>query len=101
MDWQASAAKIYWAFFVVWFLLVAIWETRAPRLPLQSLTGRRWCTHGVLFAICILSTPVIFRVTPIAAALMWERGGWDGLLPVRRWHWTAALAFTFMLLDIV
>jgi len=101
MDWQASAAKIYWAFFVVWFLLVAIWETRTPRLTLRCSSGRRWCTHGVLFALCLLSSVVVLRVTPVASAFMWERSGWDGLMGVRRWHWTAALAFTFVLLDIL
>ena len=67
MDWQASAAKIYWAFFVMWFFLVAIWESRAPRVPLLYPTGRRWRAHGVLFAICILSTTVFLRLTPVAA----------------------------------
>ena len=101
MDWQASAAKIYWAFFVVWFFLIAIWETRSPRFTPQFPSGRRWSTHGVLYAICILITPVILRATPVAAALTWERSGWPGLLRIREWHWIAGLSFTFLLLDVL
>jgi len=101
MDWQVSAAKIYWAFFVMWFFLVAIWESRAPRLPLLYPTGRRWRAHGVLFAICILSTTVFLRLTPVAAALTSERAGWNGVMRVRGWHWLAALTFTFVLLDVL
>src|SRR5688500_4259988 len=101
MDWQASAARIYWTFFVAWILLVAIWETRRPRLEPRYPTGRRWRAHGVLFAISILFAPMILRLTPVAAALTSERSGWDGLVGVRSLHWIAALAFTFVLLDVV
>src|SRR3954469_8902951 len=101
MDWQASAAKIYWAFFVVSFFLVAIWESRAPRLPLLYPTSRRWRAHGVLFAFCILSTTVFLRLTHLAAPLMAERAGWSGVMRVRGWHWWAALTFAFMLLDLL
>jgi sterol desaturase/sphingolipid hydroxylase (fatty acid hydroxylase superfamily) len=99
MDWQGSAAKIYWAFFVVWFLLLAIWETRQPRLTSRYPTARRWRTHGALFAICILFVPIVLRVTPVAAALTLERSGWSGPIRIHAWHWTAALPFTFVLLD--
>jgi sterol desaturase/sphingolipid hydroxylase (fatty acid hydroxylase superfamily) len=101
MDWQASAAKMYWACFVTWFLMVAMWETRRPRLTPRCSTARRWRTHGVLFVMSIFAAPVILRITPVAAALSWERSGSDGLLGVPAWHWLGALVFTFVLLDVL
>jgi sterol desaturase/sphingolipid hydroxylase (fatty acid hydroxylase superfamily) len=99
MDWHESAAEIYWVFFVAWFLLLAIWETRQPRRTLQYPTGRRWRTHGALFAMSILFAPTVLRITPVGAALLAEGGGWAGPVRVNMWHWAAALPFTFVLLD--
>jgi len=79
MDWLRIGSSAYWGTFTVTFLLVAVWESRAPERDWIIPSGRRWTAHGSLTLIGAVIRTFAIRLSPVAAALAAQGNSWSGL----------------------
>jgi sterol desaturase/sphingolipid hydroxylase (fatty acid hydroxylase superfamily) len=95
-----SQGAAYWSIFVVMFLAVAAWESVFPWRKLRNAPERRWANHSALFAICLVASAPLMRLSVVATAALASRNPF-GLLH-QPWmpeavRWVAAI----LLLDMV
>jgi sterol desaturase/sphingolipid hydroxylase (fatty acid hydroxylase superfamily) len=98
MDWVRIGGAAYWVTFTVAFLLVGAWESRHPERAWIVSAGRRWTMHGLLTVLGALLRALVFRLSPVAAAIGPARSWslpWVGELPL----WVGVL-LTVLLLDL-
>ena len=95
-----AEGTVYWTGFVASFLACAVWESFAPRGELSTPAGRRWLNHGVMLVLGGALSAVVFRLGPVALALL-VSGSRFGLLN-RPWApLVLRCAITVLLLDLV
>lgn len=79
MDWLRLESPAYWIAFVASFLLVAVWESSRPNRECLVPASRRWGMHGLLLTCVAALNTLLFRVTPVAAALAAQGSPWGVL----------------------
>jgi sterol desaturase/sphingolipid hydroxylase (fatty acid hydroxylase superfamily) len=70
MGWVRSVGPVFWAFFTVTFLAIAIWESWRPKRALALVTERRWANHGILLGLTLIASAIVVRVGPVVMAAM-------------------------------
>src|SRR5512140_1806434 len=81
-------------------LLVALWETIAPRRPLRDDKRRRWFTNLSLVIIDTTAVRLLFPILPVALARVAETRGWGLFNAVQMTLWLKVL-LGFIILDFV
>jgi sterol desaturase/sphingolipid hydroxylase (fatty acid hydroxylase superfamily) len=62
--------------FIVIFALMAIWETLAPRRPLNTSKTARWFANLAIVFIDSAVVRLLFPILPVALALLVQQKGW-------------------------
>src|SRR4051794_31128748 len=70
MSWSQVQGPVYSIAFVGSFLAIAIWESLDPLRELSSSAERRWSKHGILFAIAVIVSVLVLRLSPMAVSLL-------------------------------
>ncbi len=89
-----------WAVIVGAFLIMGVWEGARPRQPLNLPAESRWGRHGLLLVAGAIFQAVLFRISPLVAAISVADGPW-GLLN-RSWlPFAVQFLAAILLLDLV
>lgn len=98
MDWLRLESPGYWITFVTVFLLVAVWESARPNRECLVPAARRWSMHGLLLIFVAALNTLLFRLTPVAAAMAAQGSSW-GVLGFASIPFLVRAAATILLLD--
>lgn len=98
MNWLNWESPAYWITFVASFLLVAVWESARSNRESLVPAGRRWSMHGLLLILVAALNTLLFRLTPVAAAVAAQGSSW-GVLGFASIPFPVRAAATFLLLD--
>ena len=81
-------------------LIIALWESIAPRRPLQDSKRRRWFTNLSLVVIDTALVRLLFPILPVALAQLAEERGWGlfNLLEMTLW---LRILLSFVILDFI
>jgi sterol desaturase/sphingolipid hydroxylase (fatty acid hydroxylase superfamily) len=100
IQWLQLEARASWPLFVAAFLALAIWESRAPRREMTRPLGRRWTAHALLFAISVVISTLLRRLSPLAVAAA-VVGNRYGLLNKAAIPWAVRFVLTLAALDLM
>lgn len=100
MTWVRWESSGYWIAFIGTFLAVGVWESARPLRPLRSTAGRRWRNHAALYAISVLCSALVLRVSPVFVAFA-VRDSRYGLLNRGFLPKAVTFAVTLAALDLV
>ncbi|ALP54206.1 hypothetical protein Tel_14255 [Candidatus Tenderia electrophaga] len=82
------------------FVIIALWETRRPRRPLQLAKPKRWLNNLGLVAVDTLLLRLLFPTAAVGLAALAQEQGW-GLLNQMELAFGAALVISVVALDLV
>lgn len=92
-------AWLQWGFFLLVFLVLAIWESNRPRRTLAQVKILRWLNHFSLFAINMTLSHFIIPFFAISSAL-WAREHNFGILVTLNINPYIAVIVTVLALDL-
>lgn len=98
MDWLRFESPGYWITFTVGFLVVAVWESHRPNRQSLVSAERRWTMHGLLLLCVMVVNTLLFRLSPVAAAVAAQDNPW-GVLGIASIPFALRAAAAFLLLD--
>jgi sterol desaturase/sphingolipid hydroxylase (fatty acid hydroxylase superfamily) len=86
--------------FIGVFLIIALWETRRPRRPLQLNKTRRWLNNLGLVACNTLLLRLVFPTAAVGVAALAGEQGW-GLLNQLRPAYGISVLISIVALDLI
>lgn len=95
MDLVRLETRTFWFLFAMLFLLVATWETLAPRATPTQSTARRWGINASLLLVGAVLAVAILRISPVGLALAITGRSWPSL-----YHTPHSLSFPITLLAL-
>src|SRR5712692_435153 len=85
--------------FATILLLMALWESRAPRRPRSAARAARWPGNLGIVAIDTLIVRLLFPLTAVGMALLMEARGWGFFHALSVPH-AAGIILAILLLDL-
>lgn len=97
---MSSEIAIRLSFFVLIFVIIAIWELLAPRRTLTTSKTSRWITNLAITFLNPATVRLVFPILALSMALKAQQNGWGLLNHYNLPFWLAVLV-TVALLDLV
>lgn len=97
---MSSEIAIRLSFFVLIFVIIAIWELLAPRRTLTTSKTSRWITNLAITFLNPATVRLVFPIVALSMALKAQQNGWGLLNHYNLPFWLAVLV-TVALLDLV